>query len=304
MRVTLLPLLLTLAACEPAAGGRPGAAERPESQPTVLEADDQVVAMVDGVPITASRVARLCEATGRPPREVVERLVDFEILAAEARRRGFARDREARAAARKAMVQRYLEEEFEASHRPEDMSESALKEAYERNRSRFVRPRMMKVAHILVVARRKTASPTDRAEARRLGREIYREARKAKTMDEFAEVGHRHREAHRLEVRLERLKTPVSPRARLDPDFITGALALKRPGEISPPVESDFGTHIIYLDEVREAINRPYEEVREEIASNEHPFWQKAAFFRMVEDLRLASKVEGWSGAPRRDKAP
>jgi len=300
MRVTALVVSALVAlGCE-----SPGEtdAPRPEGQQQISVAEgDVVVAEVDGVPITASRVRQLSEATGRPPAEVVERLVEFELLAAEARRRGFSRDRGARHAKRQALVQRYLEAEFEASHRQEDMTEAMLRAAYEHNKRAFVRPRAIKVAHILAYAEEGTPSEANRGKARRLARQIYADALTATSLEEFLEVGERYREESSIEIRVEDLAAPVTRSPRLLKSFVDAAMALEEPGDVSEPVDTKFGTHVIVLKEARNAIDRSFDEARIEVATKEHPFWVKAEFFRLTEDLRLSSKVTGYTGVQRRD---
>jgi peptidyl-prolyl cis-trans isomerase D len=46
------------------------------------------------------------------------------------------------------------------------------------------------------------------------------------------------------------------------------ALFALQPGAISDPVRSDFGFHVIKLDEIRPATVRPFEEVRDELAAD------------------------------------
>ena len=46
------------------------------------------------------------------------------------------------------------------------------------------------------------------------------------------------------------------------------ALFAMQPGAISDPVRSDFGFHVIKLDEIRPATVRPFEEVRDELAAD------------------------------------
>lgn len=300
MRLTApILLLLPLAGCSPARPG-PSPATAVPSTAAGLPAGE-VVATVDGVAITASRVAELAEATGLPPRTAVDRLVEFELLAAEARRRGLERDPDARAAGRKAMVQRYLAEEFEATHRIEDMPEAMLRKAYEQNIRMFVRPRLRKVAHILVEAPAGRTSPADRALARRLGQKVRTDAAKVHDLDGFLALGRSLEGTLPLPVRTEDLQTYIAERAPLDPAFIEGALSLDRVGEVSPPVESSFGTHVIFLKAVEEPIDRSFEEVRDEVAGQEHPFWMKAELERLVDRLRLSTRVTGWSGELRRD---
>jgi len=56
-------------------------------------------------------------------------------------------------------------------------------------------------------------------------------------------------------------------RGQMVPDFERAAFALQ-PGEISEPVRTDFGFHLIRVEEREEAVSRPLEEVREQIAAD------------------------------------
>lgn len=55
------------------------------------------------------------------------------------------------------------------------------------------------------------------------------------------------------------------PRGVMDPAFEEAVFSLEE-GEISEPVRSDFGYHLIKLEEIREPSGRSFEEVRDEIA--------------------------------------
>jgi parvulin-like peptidyl-prolyl isomerase len=58
-------------------------------------------------------------------------------------------------------------------------------------------------------------------------------------------------------------------RAQMDPAFSESAFALKNPGDISGPVLSNFGYHIIKLDERRPGRVKTYDEARGEILAQE-----------------------------------
>ncbi len=54
----------------------------------------------------------------------------------------------------------------------------------------------------------------------------------------------------------------------MDPAFAEAAFALSSPGELSVPVQSKFGWHVIRLDERRPVTMPPYEQVREVIIAD------------------------------------
>ncbi len=297
MRLNLLifgVLLLTAACDAPQGGGQ--AARHPSSRGPV---DDDVVALVDGVPITIARVEKLCNQSGRSPRDVVERLIDFELLAAEARRRRFQRHRDVRSQTRKAAVQLFLDRQFEGTRRPEDMSDEMVRTAYEQNIFLFVRPRGVKVTHVLVAASAEE-SPATQAKAHALAGEIARKARRVSSAEEFFALGKRYDGQRGLKVLAEKLSTPVHPRAALDPAFIDAALELTEVGEVTGPVKSSFGSHVIYADKIYAPIDRSYEDAQDEVRAHEHPFWLQHEFIRYTDELRLRTKVIGWTGELRR----
>ncbi len=57
-------------------------------------------------------------------------------------------------------------------------------------------------------------------------------------------------------------------RERMDAAFSRAAFALKQPGDVSEPVQSAFGWHVIRLDDRRPPHVRPFEEVQDEIVAS------------------------------------
>lgn len=260
---------------------------------------DGVVASVDGVSITSDRVAELSRLTKRPAPEVLEKLVSFELLAAEARKRGYTRDADVRYAARQAMVHRFLED-FEATHGPDAIPRTLLWRSYQNNHGRFVHPRLRKVAHILVLAQDLKVSRARQDEAGRLAQKIYEKAASAKSVEEFQKIGKSFDGVQGFTIKIEAIKSPVVPGARLIQNFVDAAMKLENIGDVSPPVETAYGTHVIYLMDVKEASNVSFDEARSTLIEKVHPDWRKASFQKMVEDLRLSTAVIGFEGEKRR----
>ena len=81
-------------------------------------------------------------------------------------------------------------------------------------------------------------------------------------------------------------------RGRMVPEFEEAAFALKEPGEISEPIKSDFGWHIIKLEEKKPSAVTPYDEIKpqiEQYLSNE----KKAEKYQEeLEALKKEYKVE------------
>jgi parvulin-like peptidyl-prolyl isomerase len=123
----------------------------------------------------------------------------------------------------------------------EGVSDSQLRAEYERRRLDFT---LLRAAHILVASR---------AEAERISRQVTPGnfaalAKKFSTDQGSAQQGG---------------DLGSIPAGQLDSDFVRAALAL-RPGEISAPVQTRFGWHIIRLIDVRV---EPFEQARQQLLS-------------------------------------
>jgi hypothetical protein len=131
MSVRLL-LLLMWAGC----GGDDGpvAPDRPQGGARV---GGEVVATVDGVPITLDDVRREAEETGASPPAALRALVDRELLAGEAARLGYGDRRAVRRDVERALVQTLLAGTVEREITDASLDEAAVRAHHERARDRF-----------------------------------------------------------------------------------------------------------------------------------------------------------------------
>jgi peptidyl-prolyl cis-trans isomerase C len=80
---------------------------------------------------------------------------------------------------------------------------------------------------------------------------------------------------------------------RMVPEFADAAFKLKK-GEISEPVKSQFGWHIIKLEDKRTKEFPPYDQVKDQIAN----YVAQKAQTELVMDLRKGAKIERTEPAP------
>ena len=83
-------------------------------------------------------------------KELLENLIRFEILAREARRRGYERDPEVVRHQQQRLVDRMVAEELDAKLKPEDLPEAELRRFYQEHPERFTRPEAVRVSQILL----------------------------------------------------------------------------------------------------------------------------------------------------------
>ncbi|MFH1136018.1 MAG: SurA N-terminal domain-containing protein [Pseudomonadota bacterium] len=130
-------------------------------------------------------------------------------------------------------------------------------EYHELNLQNYEEPEQVKARHILFRLD-PGASPEDEAKAKAKAEEVLAKAREGADFGALAQ---------------ENSEDPTSSaggdlgwfgRDQMVKPFSEAAFALKK-GEISEPVRSEFGYHIIMLDDRRAARTRPFEEVKDEI---------------------------------------
>jgi peptidyl-prolyl cis-trans isomerase C len=80
----------------------------------------------------------------------------------------------------------------------------------------------------------------------------------------------------------------------LVPEFSKAMVALNKGQMTDKPVKSQFGWHIIRVDDVRDAKAPPMDEIKAELKqiliADEN--WQKAKFSEMMQKLRAKAKVQ------------
>ena len=133
--------------------------------------------------------------------------------------------------------------------------EARARELYTIDRARFSNPDQVSATHVLFDAKKRGAD-----EAKRLAQEARAKILAGADMGKLA---------------FEESDDPSAKRnsgalgwfgkKEMDPAFADAAFALKNPGDVSLPVQSEFGWHVIRLDGKRPASVKPYDEVRESI---------------------------------------
>lgn len=140
-------------------------------------------------------------------------------------------------------------------------SEQELRERYEAESARFGSPEARLVSHILVRAEGADADAQREALAR--AEALAGEARGEGA--DFAELARR--DSGDLGSREQGGDLGWIERGLTDPAFEEVAFALEA-GQVSDPVRTDDGYHVILVREIREADQRPFEEVRDELAAD------------------------------------
>ncbi len=290
--IGVLAALMTLGGCgapEGRAGagsdaGRAHAVARPREAAHV---GGDVVATLDGVPITIAEVEAAAREAGLEPALALRRLEEEQVLGALAARASLGEDAEARAAARRAAVRALLRERIEAPNTPEGISSADVEARRVEIQDRLQVPETRRATHLLVPLA-PDADPAQLDAATRLANElraaIVASADPSLRADELG--GRR----GAFDVRVEHL--PPMSRPELDAPFADALFAATAPGVLPSVVRTRFGVHVVVLDEIVPASTIPRSEwepaIRRQLANER----RLAALDALASALRARTSVE------------
>ena len=237
--------------------------------------EDGVIATVNGEDIRYSDVA-LAEQefgdrlSGAPEEARLEYLVgvlvDRKLLAAAARDKGLGDDpevaRQVAFARERALGEVYLAREFDEAVTAED-----ARAEYDRRVAEIELQEEVRARHILVASEEDARAVIARLEAGEDFAAVAREVSTGPSGEDGGDLGYFTRE-------------------RMVPEFSEAAFALQ-PGGVSAPVKSDFGWHVIKLEDRRQQQLVSFEEVEADIRTELRNDRARAA----VEAMREAADV-------------
>lgn len=141
------------------------------------------------------------------------------------------------------------------------VQEEDVKKYYETHRDEFKTPEMVRASHILIRAD-KNSSEEDKKKAKEKAEELLK---KIKSGEDFAKLASEFSDDPGSKTKGGDLG--FFQKGRMIKPFEEAAFALK-PGEVSGIVETQFGYHIIKVEERKEASIEPYEKVKESIQND------------------------------------
>jgi peptidyl-prolyl cis-trans isomerase C len=223
-------------------------------------------------------------------RELLEELVKFELLAAEAKKRGLEQSEDVQRTKRQLMVQQMMKAEFEDKVKLTDISDAEIKAYYDAHPEEFNKPSQVRASAIVT---------KDEGKARKLLKQL-----KDKPDDEalFRELASGANEDAQLRERAGDLQFFSRPSERaaedptLDPALAEAAFKLEKVGELAPePVKVADGWAIVRLTGKRKELARTLDQTRRTI---QHKLWRErreAAVEQFVKSLRGQADVqENW----------
>ena len=166
-----------------------------------------------------------------------------------------------------------------------DVSDVELRRFYDENEARLTLPPRVRVRHILLKWK-PLGTQDDRGAVRKQMQPILERAREG---EDFAKLAMEFSEDS--STRGNGGDTGLFGPGTMVPEFEQAAFTLEV-GEISDPVDTVFGVHILKLEEREEARLLPLEEVRDQLRDYVREQKMEAAVRAKIEDLRAAAEVE------------
>ncbi len=253
----------------------------------IVHAGD-VLATVNGKKITTEDAERFIRATNpqqslatvsdADKKIITDRLIERQLFINAAKKAGVENDPEYQKALAIAkdelMINQWMKKQYDATV----VSDGEAKEFYEKNKAQFQKPAQVHARHILIKG--------DEAAAKKIIEEL-----KGLKGDALKEKF--------IALAKEKSEGPSGPKGgdlgyfspkQMVPAFDKAAFALKK-GEITTaPVKTQFGYHVIYVEDKKDATTVPYEKVKGQIVQN----LKQTQFRKMLEKSakELKSKAE------------
>ncbi len=248
----------------------------------------ETLATVNGHKITKEEVQSVLNSMGARTtydalpddvkKKVLDQVIEQQLLQEKAIKSGIERSKEYKEALenlkRKLALDIWMKKQLDAIK----VSDAEAKKAYEEHKQAFQRPEMVHARHILV----KTE-----AEAKKIIDEL-KKTPKSKLKAKFEELAKKHSTgpsaARGGDLGTFGRKQMVKP-------FSDAAFALKAGEFTKEPVKTQFGYHVIYVEEKKPAQTIPFAEVKERIKQNLKMEKFKEKIKKIAQDLRSKAKV-------------
>lgn len=261
----ILPLVLAAVAAS-ACGSQSG----PKKTGPAVARGDGVVVTVDEFKARLkeqSPIIRQRFTTLERKKEFLDGLIRFEVLAAEAERKGLGNDPDIQNAIRKLMVQKLVQRYFTDGGSAKDIPESELKDYYEKNKGEYYRPTRVRLAVVSFMA--PAGSPQRAAKkgaAAKAAGEIRAEATKNPLA--FGQLAQKYSEDEATKVIGGDLGFKSHEElAKAYGEPFANAIFAQKDGTISGVVESTQGYHVVRVAGRQEELNRPFEQVKDQLAA-------------------------------------
>ena len=254
---------------------------KPSADPKGSGAAHVALAQVDDVIITEADLKEILGRYASQPfvlsryssiekkKELLDSVVRYNVLAIEARKRGYDRDPEVMRVAKDRMVKLFTQQEILEKVKASDVPDADVEKFYKDHAADYVRPEMVRASQILV---------KERAKAQKILSEV--KAAPKSDLKAFRDLVAKYSEDADSKPRGGDLTLFDRATTQHPQSVVTAAFSLKEVGDVSEVVAADKGFVVLKLTDRRPALSRSREEAKPEIQR------------RLLDELRTKKKKD------------
>jgi peptidyl-prolyl cis-trans isomerase C len=209
---------------------------------------------------------------------LLDRSLRFELLAAEAARRGYDKNPSVGQAIKQNAVQAMLKEEIDLKITPKTVSADAVQKYYDEHIDEFVRPELRRASQIQLST--EADAKTLLEQAKPADMRSFRELARLRSLDEVSKL--RGGDLRYFDAK----GKPDEAGPSLDPALAKAAFGLKTVGDTSGVIKTDAGFSIVRLSGMRAAHSESVKEADERIRMRLWREQREAAVDAMLVDLK------------------
>ncbi|MBU0571561.1 MAG: peptidylprolyl isomerase [Candidatus Omnitrophica bacterium] len=250
-----------------------GCSRTPGREETIARIGDDVITVTEFNDRIAHLPVRYQEVIKKRKKDFLQEIINDTLLYQEAVRNGLDKDEDVQkvigAATVKILIARYLKDNVDDTIK---VTEEDIITEYNANKDAYMMPETLRASHILLPSK-------ERAEGIREELDLgasFDELARAKSIDPTAQTGG---------------DIGYFPKGQLMPEFENACNVLEV-GEISGPVKSKLGYHIIMLTDRKEPVLMPIDRVRDKIASDLYRGDRRQKFNLLLKRLNDETEIE------------
>ena len=217
-------------------------------------------------------------------KEFLDNLIRFEVMAAEAQKRGYDKDPEVIRVMKQQMISKFLQKDFESKLKVEDVPDADVEKYYAAHPEEFNRKDEVRVSQILL---------KDKAKADKVAAEV-RALPKGPTADQkpFRDLVAKYSEDEDSKQRSGDLTFFDKDSVAYPKPLVDAAFKLAEVGDVAGPIKTDKGYHIIKLTQKKPGFTRPLAEVKRQIQQRLFRDLRTKSMDTFIADLRQKAKID------------
>jgi peptidyl-prolyl cis-trans isomerase C len=276
---------LALAACQPQKPASKGEAVA-KGKDILITTEDFKARLDEQSPFIRARYQTI-----ERKKEFLDNLIRFEVLANEAQKQGLANDPEVQLTLKKVMVQKLVQKNFQDNEGAKDVPEADLQKFYDEHKDEYYRPRKVRLA--AVVWNAPQGSPERAAKKAAAAKTLAKlKVDEKKNSLAFAQVVSQSSE----DAGTKALAGDLGFRSKDELAKTYGAALADaafalQDGQTSGVLETEKGVYLVKVTGHQDELNRPFEQVKAQIANRLHRERKSKEFDEWLKKLRADAGV-------------